>query len=146
RWGAEQLALGYRTSALRLGRLRGSLVLGAWFQLFPGDGAVSRAQMARWVEQRTASQPIQAKSCGSVFKNPPGDSAGRLVEAAGLKGASEGAAQVSRQHANFILNTGGATAIQVDCLIRRIQAVVVERFGVELEPEVEWVGRWKHEV
>jgi UDP-N-acetylmuramate dehydrogenase len=141
-WSPEDLALGYRTSSLRDGALRGALVIGAWIELAPGDGAASRRQMAAWTEQRTSTQPIRTKNCGSVFRNPPGDSAGRLVEAAGLKGAGEGRAAVSTQHANFIVNTGGATAADVDRLIRRIQRTVADRFGVELEPEVERVGRW----
>jgi UDP-N-acetylmuramate dehydrogenase len=77
-----------------------------------------------------------------VFVNPPGDSAGRLVEAAGVKGAREGAAEVSTQHANFIVNTGGATAADVWRLIERVQGAVRQRFGIALEPEVERIGRW----
>ena len=142
-WTPERLRLGYRTSALREGDLHGALVTGAWFQLRPGDGERAKAEMKRFTEERRRTQPIETKNCGSVFKNPPGDSAGRLVEAAGLKGAWEGRAQVSDLHANFILNQGGATAADVDGLIRRIQREVRERFGVELETEVERVGRWK---
>jgi len=141
-WSPQDLALGYRTSALRGGPLHGALVTGAWLELRPGDGAAARRQMSHWVAERTRTQPIRSKNCGSVFKNPPGDSAGRLVEAAGLKGAREGAAQVSEQHSNFIVNMGGATAAEVDRLIRRIQADVQACFGVELEAEVERVGRW----
>ena len=141
-WSPADLALGYRTSALRAGSLHGALVAGAWIDLRPGDGQAARRQMAHWVAERTRTQPVRSKNCGSVFKNPTGDSAGRLVEAAGLKGAREGAAQVSEQHANFIVNLGGATAADVDRLIRRIQLEVGERFGVVLETEVERVGRW----
>jgi UDP-N-acetylmuramate dehydrogenase len=75
-----------------------------------------------------------------VFKNPPGDSAGRLVEAAGLKGAREGGAQVSEQHANFIVNLGGASAAQVSRLIERVRCDVHKSLGVSLETEVEPVG------
>src|SRR5215470_14669692 len=129
-WSPRDLALGYRTSALRGGPLQGALVTGAWVELRPGDGAAARRQMSHWVAERTRTQPIRSKNCGSVFKNPPGDSAGRLVQAAGFKGAHEGAAQVSEQHSNFIVNQGGATAADVDLLIRRIQAEVQARFGV----------------
>jgi UDP-N-acetylmuramate dehydrogenase len=141
-WSPSELGLGYRTSALREGELRGALVTGAWIDLRPGDGAAARRQMAHWVGERTRTQPISTKNCGSVFKNPPGDSAGRLVEAAGLKGCREGAAEISMLHANFIVNRGGATATDADRLIRRAQTEVRERFGVALEAEVERVGRW----
>jgi UDP-N-acetylmuramate dehydrogenase len=140
-WSGADLRLGYRTSALREGALHGGLVTGAWIELEPGDGAAAKRQMAAWTAERTRTQPIRSKNCGSVFKNPEGDSAGRLVEAAGLKGGREGAAEVSPQHANFIVNLGGATAADVDRLVRRVQAEVRERFGVELEPEFERVGR-----
>jgi len=141
-WPAPDLALGYRTSALRSGTLRGAVVTGAVIELRPGDGSASRRQMARWTAERTRTQPIRTLNCGSVFKNPPGDSAGRLVEAAGLKGAREGAAEVSAQHANFIVNHGGATAADVDRLVRRVRSAVRERFGVTLETEVERTGSW----
>ncbi len=140
-WQPEELGLGYRTSAFREGGLQGELISGAWFQLRPGDGAAAREQMASWTAERQRTQPIKSKSCGSVFKNPPGDSAGRLVEAAGLKGAREGGAVISPKHANFIENSGGATAADVRRLIERAQAAVAERFGVTLDPEVEMIGR-----
>jgi UDP-N-acetylmuramate dehydrogenase len=98
--------------------------------------------MARWTAERNQTQPIRTKNCGSVFKNPPGDSAGRMIDAVGLKGAREGAAQVSEQHANFILNLGGASADQVSWLIERVRCAVRERFEIDLETEVESVGRW----
>jgi UDP-N-acetylmuramate dehydrogenase len=142
RWSPADLRLGYRTSALREGPLRDALVVAAVIELRPGDGAAARRQMAQWTAERTRTQPIRTKNCGSVFRNPAGDSAGRLVEAAGLKGAREGAAEVATQHANFIVNRGGASAADVDRLVRRLQAEVCERFGVRLEPEVERVGRW----
>jgi len=139
-WSSGDLELGYRTSALREGRLAGALVTGVWLQLVPGDGAEARRRMAAWTAERTRTQPIRTLNCGSVFRNPPGDSAGRLVEAAGLKGVREGAAEVSTLHANFIVNHGGARAADVDRLILRIAGEVSRRFGVTLEPEVERVG------
>ena len=141
-WKPDRLQLGYRTSALRDGDLRGALVTGAWFQLQPGDGEAAKAEMKRLTDERRQSQPIDTKNCGSVFKNPPGDSAGRLIEAAGLKGAREGGAQVSDLHANFIVNEGGATAADVDRLIERIVDGVEAGFGIRLETEVQKVGRW----
>jgi UDP-N-acetylmuramate dehydrogenase len=144
-WRRDRLDLGYRTSALREGDLQGAIVTAAVIELRPGDGQAARRRMASWTDQRNRTQPIKTKNCGSVFKNPPGDSAGRLVEAAGMKGAREGAAQVSEQHANFIVNHGGATAAGVDRLIRRVQAGVSERFCIALDTEVERVGRWEPE-
>jgi UDP-N-acetylmuramate dehydrogenase len=141
-WAAAALGLGYRTSALREGPLRGALVTAATIELRPGDGAGARREMARLTAERNRIQPIKTKNCGSVFKNPPGDSAGRLVEAAGLKGAWAGGAQFSELHANFIVNHGAATAVDVRTLIERAIAAVRERLGVELEPEVELVGRF----
>lgn len=141
-WSPAELELGYRHSAFREGRLHGNVITAMTIELAAGDGAASRRQMAELTRERNRTQPIQTKNCGSVFVNPAGDSAGRLVEAAGLKGAEEGPAQISPVHANFIVNRGGATAAQVWRLIERARAAVRERFGVELQPEVERVGRW----
>ena len=143
RWSPIQLQLGYRTSALRDGALKGALVVAATVQLQRGDGEEAKQLMARLTRERNETQPIKTKNCGSVFKNPPGDSAGRLVQAAGLKGMREGAAVVSTLHGNFIVNEGGATAADVRRLIDNVMAEVRRRFGAELEPEVEMVGRWK---
>ena len=142
-WKPEELGLGYRTSALRDGPLRGALVVTATVQLERGDGDEAKQLMAKLTRERNETQPIKTKNCGSVFKNPPGDSAGRLVQAAGLKGLREGGAVVSTLHGNFIVNEGGATAADVRRLIERVTAEVKRRFGAQLEPEVEMVGRWK---
>ena len=101
-----------------------------------------RARMAEVRERRLASQPQGSPSAGSVFKNPEGDHAGRLIEVAGLKGARIGRACISERHANFIVNEGGARACDVKALIDLAQRVVWERSGVWLEPEVRLVGRW----
>ena len=143
RWTPSDLDFGYRTSALRDGSLKGALVVTATLQLQRGDGEAAKELMAKLTRERNETQPIKTKNCGSVFKNPPGDSAGRLVQAAGLKGAREGAAVVSTLHGNFIVNEGGATAAEVRKLIEHVMAEVKRRFGVQLEPEVEMVGRWK---
>jgi UDP-N-acetylmuramate dehydrogenase len=142
-WSPGDLDLGYRTSALRGGSLKGALVVAATVQLERGDGEEARQLMARLTRERNETQPIKTKNCGSVFKNPPGDSAGRLVQAGGLKGARQGAAIVSPLHGNFIVNEGGATAEDVRKLIEHVMAEVKRRFGIQLEPEVEMVGRWK---
>ena len=142
-WTPIDLKLGYRTSALRDGPLKGALVIGATIQLERGDGEEAKRMMAKLTKDRNETQPIKTKNCGSVFKNPHGDSAGRLVQAAGLKGLREGKAIVSTLHGNFIINEGGATAADVRRLIEKVQAEVRRRFNVDLEPEVEFVGLWK---
>ena len=142
-WKAADLKFEYRTSALRDGKLKGGLVVEATIQLERGDGEEAKAMMAKLTKERNETQPIKTKNCGSVFKNPPGDSAGRLVQAAGLKGAREGNAIISPLHGNFIVNEGGATAADVKKLIERVQTEVRRRFNVELETEVEMVGRFK---
>ncbi|TAN32122.1 UDP-N-acetylmuramate dehydrogenase [bacterium] len=141
-WSPADLELGYRTSALRNGPLKGGLVVAATVRLGRGDGEEVKRVMAKLTKERNATQPIKTKNCGSVFKNPPGDSAGRLVQAAGLKGAREGAAVISDLHGNFIVNEGGASAADVRRLIEHARSAVRLRFNVELEPEVELVGRW----
>lgn len=93
-------------------------------------------------KNRLARQPLELPSCGSTFKNPPGNSAGALIDQAGLKGYRQGGAQVSPKHANFIVNTGGATARDVHSIIRHVQGEVLAKFGVQLETEVKFLGRW----
>lgn len=99
--------------------------------------AKGRDMLAR----RNDSQPTGVASCGSVFRNPPGDHAGRLIEVAGLKGAREGGCHVSLKHANFIINDGEASAADIERLVLRVQAEVLARCGVRLEPEVRIRGR-----
>ena len=142
-WKPADLRFGYRTSALREGPLKGGFVVAATIELQQGDGEEAKALMARLTNERNETQPIKTKNCGSVFKNPAGDSAGRLVQAAGLKGAREGGAAVSTMHGNFIINEGSATAADVRQLIERIQLEVKRRFNIVLETEVEMAGRWK---
>jgi UDP-N-acetylmuramate dehydrogenase len=141
-WSPKDLQLGYRTSALREGPLHGSLVIDATIKLERGDGEEAKRLMAKLTNERNQTQPIKTKNCGSVFVNPPGDSAGRLVQAAGLKGARQGAAVISQLHGNFIVNEGGATAADIAKLINHARAEVMRRFGIELVPEVELVGKW----
>jgi len=92
------------------------------------------------VSERKARQPLGLPSCGSVFKNPPGDHAARLIEAAGLKGTRIGGAEVSPKHANFIINTGGATAADIEALINRVRDTVLARHGIQLDTEVQFLG------
>jgi UDP-N-acetylmuramate dehydrogenase len=140
-WPAERFEYGYRTSALKRSAMRSAVVLEAEFAVRKGDREALQARVAEISMRRRASQP-QGPSCGSVFKNPPGDYAGRLIEAAGLKGRESGRAQISPRHANFIVTLGGATAADVKALIDLARQTVQEQFGVVLEPEVELLGEW----
>jgi UDP-N-acetylmuramate dehydrogenase len=114
-------------------------VLSATFRTTPADPPRSASGRSGRCAAR-ATQPVDQPSCGSVVVNPPGDYAGRLIEAAGLKGAREGGAMISPLHANFIVNTGDARAGDVLRLIERARAEVRARFGVALETEVRIVG------
>lgn len=117
------------------------MIVGASFLLRRDDPVAVRERVREHLDYRKRTQPVE-KSAGSVFKNPPGDYSGRLIEAAGLRGARHGNAQISPKHANFIVNTGGATAADVVALIALARRTVRERFGVELELEVEPRGDW----
>lgn len=105
----------------------------------PGVGA-SREKLDAMLERRRETQPLGQPSCGSVFRNPPGDHAARLIEAAGLKGYAIGGAVVSRKHANFIINAGAATATDIEELIEHVRQTVLEAHGIELVHEVRIVG------
>jgi UDP-N-acetylmuramate dehydrogenase len=145
RWSNRDCEFHYRGSAFREGPLEGALVTAVTFGLKRGSGPAIKVRMEEIQHERRRTQPVSGRSTGSVFKNPPGDFAGRLVEAAGLKGAREGGAMVSREHANFIVNAGDATAGDVAALVARVQAEVDRRFGITLDPEMESVGRWSTE-
>jgi len=128
----------YRRTALPAG----FVVTAVRFRLRPEASDAVQARLADARGRRTASQPHGWANAGSVFKNPPGDYAGRLVELAGLKGTRVGGARISEQHGNFIVNEGAARATDVQALIQEAQRVVWERSGVWLEPEVRLVGSW----
>ncbi len=132
---ADTLALSYRSSSL----MSHELVLRATFQCTAGDRETSEEEIASIVRWRRENQPGGA-NCGSVFTNPPGDSAGRLIDAAGLRGFELGTAQVSPKHANFIQADENATCADVWALIIAVRQRVFETFGVELHPEVRPVG------
>jgi len=112
----------------------------ATFDLEVGDPDVLADEIRAYLAKRAATQPMGQPSCGSVFRNPPGDHAARLIEQAGLKGKCVGGACVSLKHANFIINSGAATAADIESLIEHIRRVVRDVHGVELEPEVRMVG------
>ncbi|MFD2672313.1 UDP-N-acetylmuramate dehydrogenase [Marinicrinis sediminis] len=136
-YSAEDLAFSYRHSLLQ--RVPG-IVIEAVFKLEYGDRKEIAASMASYKDRRLRTQPLQMACAGSVFRNPEGHYAAKLIEDAGLKGTRCGGAEVSRQHANFIVNTGNATAIDVLTLIERIKATIAAQYGVELETEVLMVG------
>lgn len=112
----------------------------AWFRFTPGDGKAAKQKAREWLAKRMATQPLTLPNAGSVFRNPPGDHAARLIETSGLKGMTIGGAQVSEKHANFIVNLGNATAADIEDLIAEVQAKVKEIHGVELVREVRIIG------
>lgn len=119
----------------------GSVILSVLLGVAISSPALVKAEVDQLLERRSRAQPLNVPSCGSVFKNPRGDHAGRLIEAAGLKGFTIGGAQISPVHANFIANLGGATAADVIALVGHARQTVEERFGVRLVPEVRVIGR-----
>lgn len=137
---AEEMRYSYRHSALKDGVLCGVLTT-VRVRLAPGDPSALRALAKEYHDWRKVAQP-QAASAGSMFQNPPGDAAGRLIEAVGMKGARCGDAEVSPVHANFIVNRGKATAADILALGDRCKARVKEQFGVDLQYEVQRIGRW----
>jgi len=112
----------------------------AWLRLDRGDADQSRRLIKDLLQRRIATQPLDQPNAGSVFRNPPGDYAARLIEACGLKGFAVGGALVSRKHANFIVNQGSATATDIEALIDTVQQTVLERCGIELQREVRIIG------
>ena len=135
---ADELGFGYRTCRLPAG----AVVTRLEVQLRRGDVAASQAVMREDRDRRRRTQPLDRPTFGSTFTNPPGDHAGRLIEAVGLKGHRVGNATWSDVHANFIVNLGGATAADVLALIRLARARVAERCGIRLETEVRFLGEF----
>ena len=116
--------------------------LGAWFKLEVGNTEISQQKIKQLLATRLASQPLNLPSAGSTFRNPHGDFAARLIEASGLKGYQIGGARVSPKHANFIVNVGECTALDIELLIRHIKDVVLEKQGVALQQEVKVIGEY----
>ncbi|MBI3764582.1 MAG: UDP-N-acetylmuramate dehydrogenase [Chloroflexi bacterium] len=145
KYTAEELGFGYRTSVLKKeSRKKGEgsgVVIAAEFGLTKDDPSKLQARVEEFVAHRKRTQPPGA-SIGSMFKNPPGDYAGRLIEAAGLKGVRRGSAEISTVHANFFVNLGDAKATDVKALIDLAREAVRQKFGTELELEIELVGEW----
>jgi len=147
---AADYEIGYRHVALRdkgenlgLGGdapHQNEIFVGAWLRFSAGDGDASREAIKTLLNKRIASQPLNLPNAGSVFRNPPGNYAARLIESCGLKGRQIGGAQVSPKHANFIVNVGNASAADIENLINEVQTMVQEKTGVRLHPEVHIVG------
>jgi UDP-N-acetylmuramate dehydrogenase len=140
--GSADFEVAYRRVGLR-GRKLGEdeWFLASWFRLRPGDEKRARARIKELLAMRIATQPLDLPNAGSVFRNPPGEHAARLVEACGLKGYAIGGARISEKHANFIVNPKGkACAADIEALIEHARKAVKERFGIELVPEVRIIG------
>lgn len=135
---AADYEIGYRHVALHDAPDEWFVV--AWLKLEEGDGETARQQIKELLGKRIASQPLNLPNAGSVFRNPPGDHAARLIQQCGLKGKRIGGAQVSEKHANFIVNAGDATAADIENLINEVRATVAAQTGVLLHPEVRIIG------
>lgn len=135
----EELKMGYRTSIVKE---KGYTVLSVELELTRGNQEEIRNTMEDLKERRTSKQPLEMPSAGSTFKRPEGYFAGKLIMDSGLRGFSVGGAQVSEKHCGFVVNNGGATAMDVLNLIREVQRRVKEQFGVDLETEVRFLGEF----
>lgn len=134
---AAELSLSYRHSIFE--ERPGTVIVGAVLTLIPGDPAAIRAAMEDYMSRRREKQPLEYGSAGSTFKRPVGNYASALVDQCGLKGLSVGGAEVSRKHAGFIINRGGATAADVRELIAEVQRIVREKTGYTLECEIKYI-------
>ena len=141
RLSGEEIGFAYRRTALP----PRFVVTEVELHLQRGEPTEMAAAMERAQRKRQQNQPHGYPNAGSIFKNPPGSYAGRLIETAGLKGCTQGKARISDHHANFIVNTGGASAADVQCLMKHVQHAVWEKHRVWLEPEVRLVGDWNEQ-
>jgi UDP-N-acetylmuramate dehydrogenase len=116
--------------------------VGAYLRFEEGDVEAARQKIKALMDKRSASQPLQLPNAGSVFRNPPGNHAAKLIEGCGLKGKRVGGAQVSEKHANFIVNVGEATAADIENLINEVRATVLQQTGIDLHPEVKIIGEY----
>ena len=138
---ADDFIVGYRKAALKKSKKKAMRFAAAWFCFPLGDGSRARKKIAELLHRRQETQPIGEPNAGSVFKNPPNDFAGRLIEECGLKGKRIGGAEISRKHANFIVAKKGATADDVESLILLAQKAAREKCGINLEMEVRIIGK-----
>ncbi len=136
---ADELHMGYRTSVIKEA---GYIVLEAVISLKEGDPEAIRNRMQELSGMRSSKQPLSYPSAGSTFKRPEGYFAGKLIMDSGLRGYQVGGAQISEKHCGFVINTGNATAKDVTTLMADVQRIVMEKFGVKLEPEVRFLGEF----
>ncbi|MDP1635779.1 MAG: UDP-N-acetylmuramate dehydrogenase [Gallionellaceae bacterium] len=134
----QEYGIGYRHVTLK--KASDEFYVGAWLKLETGDVEKARQDIKALMEKRSASQPLQLPNAGSVFRNPEGGHAAKIIEGCGLKGRRIGGAEVSQKHANFIVNVGGATAADIEDLIEKVRKTVLQQTGIELHPEVKIVG------
>lgn len=140
-WPVEKMEYGYRSSILKHSTQK-AIILSAEFRLNIGNSEIIKTTIDQLIARRKGSQPPGA-SMGSMFKNPPGDFAGRLIETAGLKGTRFGNAEISTVHGNFFINNGETCAADIKALILLAQKTVKDKFDVDLELEVEMIGEWE---
>ena len=137
----DSFTIGYRSVTEPDGAAPQGIFIAAWFRFPIGDAHVARARIRELLSKRIATQPLSMANAGSVFRNPPGDHAARLIESCGLKGFAIGDARVSEKHANFIVNPERiARAADIEALIEHVRHAVRDRTGIDLEPEVRVVG------
>lgn len=144
--GPEDYDIGYRSVALKQGGSDSDQVeewfVGGHFAFPPGETIASERKVKELLDRRIKTQPTGQPNAGSVFRNPPGNHAAQLIESCGLKGLTIGGAQVSTKHANFIINLGTASAANIENLIEKVQAVVKQQHGIELEREIHIIGEF----
>jgi UDP-N-acetylmuramate dehydrogenase len=139
-WSAADCGFAYRHSRFKDLEPGRAVLTGARLLLRPGDAALLKARMEEVLAKRRATQPVDLPNAGCVFKNPEGESAGRLIEQAGLKGRRRGGARISERHANFVVNEGGARAADVLALMEEARAAVKAACGIDLENEILILG------
>ncbi|HAF61815.1 MAG TPA: hypothetical protein DCK95_05770 [Anaerolineaceae bacterium] len=140
----EEMAFEYRSSILKRNLVE-CVLLSAWFSVIPGDYEQSMQQVETYHERRLENQPF-GPSMGSIFRNPQGDKAGRMIEMVGLKGKKIGGAEISAQHGNFILNSSDGSAQDIWELIQLIETHVCQQFGIYLHPEIQLIGDWDENI
>jgi UDP-N-acetylmuramate dehydrogenase len=138
---AADYSIAYRTVKRADGREADGIFTAAWLRFAPGDGEAARTRIRELLARRIATQPLDLPNAGSVFRNPPGDYAARLIESCGLKGFAIGGARVSEKHANFVVNPGRrARAADIEELIEHVHRIVAQQTGIRLEREIRIIG------